>query len=87
MTKTACGVAGSATLQGIPSRAHINGDFSATNITHELGHNFGLRHSRALDCGDETLGSQCEIREYGDTYDVMGGPDIGYFNTFQREQL
>ncbi|MGR5276418.1 Ig-like domain-containing protein [Vibrio rotiferianus] len=87
MTKTACGVAGSATLQGIPSRAHINGDFSATNITHELGHNFGLHHSRALDCGDETLGSQCEIREYGDTYDVMGGPDIGYFNTFQREQL
>lgn len=87
MTQTACGVAGSATLEGIPSRAHINGNFSATNITHELGHNFGLHHSRALDCGDQTLGGQCEVREYGDTYDVMGGPDIGYFNTFQREQL
>lgn len=87
MTKTACGVAGSATIDGMPSRAHINGDFSPMNIAHELGHNFGLHHSRALDCGEHTLSDNCTLREYGDTYDVMGGPDIGYLNTFQRERL
>lgn len=87
MTTAACGVAGSATMDGVPTRAFINGVFTAMNIAHELGHNFGLHHSRALDCGDETLGNSCTINEYGDTYDVMGNPDIGYFNTFQKEQL
>lgn len=87
MTTTACGVAGSATMDGVPTRAYINGVFTAMNIAHEMGHNFGLHHSRALDCGDQTLGSNCTINEYGDTYDTMGNPDIGYFNTFQKEQL
>ncbi|MDF2154560.1 Ig-like domain-containing protein [Vibrio sp. CAU 1672] len=87
MTKTACGISGSASMEGIPSRAYINGSFIAKTIAHELGHNFGLHHSRALDCGEQTWSDQCTTYEYGDTYDVMGGPDIGYFNTFQKEQL
>lgn len=87
MTETTCGVAGSASMQGVPSRAYINNVFTATNIAHELGHNFGLHHSRALDCGEQTLSDHCTTYEYGDTYDVMGNPDIGYFNTFQKEQL
>lgn len=86
MTKTACGIAGSATMQGTPSRAWINGNFSAMNIAHELGHNLGMRHSGALDCGDQTISDHCTRREYGDSYDVMGGSN-GYINTFQKEQL
>lgn len=87
MTKTACGVSGSATMDGVPSRAYINGSLTARTIAHELGHNFGLYHSSALDCGDKTLSEQCSTLEYGDTYDVMGSPDIAYFNTFQKERL
>ncbi|EPT9252818.1 Ig-like domain-containing protein [Vibrio alginolyticus] len=86
MTKTACSIAGSATMQGKPSRAWINGNFSAMNIAHELGHNLGMRHSGALDCGDQPISDHCTRREYGDSYDVMGGSN-GYINTFQREQL
>ncbi|MBR9876319.1 MAG: peptidase M11 gametolysin [Vibrionaceae bacterium] len=86
MTKMDCGTIGSATMQGMPSRAWINGKLTAMNIAHELGHNFGLNHSSALDCGDKTLSEQCTTLGYGDTYDVMGGSE-GYINTFQKEQL
>jgi hypothetical protein len=86
-TNTACNVAGAATVGGTPSRTWIDGVFTADNLSHEMGHNFGLYHSHALDCYAETLGTNCNSIEYGDSYDVMGNPDFGHFNAFQKARL
>ncbi|NQY87896.1 MAG: cadherin-like domain-containing protein [Colwellia sp.] len=86
-TSTPCGTSGSGTVGGNPSRATIHGHFTADTIAHEMGHNFGLYHSKALDCHGETLASGCNTIEYGDTYDVMGNPDFGHFNAYQKERL
>jgi len=86
-TRTSCSSEGSASTSGLPSRASINGTFEPRVVAHELGHNFGLHHSSALDCDGETIGNNCRVIEYGDSYDTMGNYDMGYFNTFQKEQL
>ena len=89
---TACSVAGMGEVGAMPSRAYIDGiptdrTIAAKNIAHELGHNFGLYHSRALDCGDVAVATNCDSIEYGDTYDTMGNPDFGHYNAFQKERL
>ena len=51
-----------------------------------MGHNFGLYHSHAWDCGAPPIGTGCTSIEYGDTLDVMGGSSY-HFNAFQKERL
>ncbi len=82
-----CSWWGLGTVGGNPSQAWINGSLALKVVAHEMGHNFGLYHSNAWECGTSTLGSSCSSIEYGDTVDTMGNPSSGHFNAFQKERL
>jgi hypothetical protein len=84
--RNACGWWGLASVGGNPSQAWINGSLQLQVVGHELGHNFGLYHARALDCGQATLGSHCNVLEYGDTLDIMGN-STAHFSPFGKERL
>ena len=82
-----CSSPGFGTVGGNPSRAYIMSHNSRV-IAHELGHNFGLRHSHSLDCGDVTLASDCAVKNYGDSMCTMGGTsDAFHYNALQKERL
>ncbi|MBI3330163.1 MAG: peptidase M11 [Nitrospinae bacterium] len=83
----ACTWWGLGTVGGNPSQAWVNGSFQLKVVGHEMGHNFGLYHSRALECGTTVLATSCSSIEYGDTVDIMGNPSSGHFNAFQKERL
>jgi len=83
----ACTWWGLGTVGGNPSQGWINGSFQLKVVGHEMGHNFGLYHSRALECGTTTLATVCSTIEYGNTVDIMGNPSSGHFNAFQKERL
>lgn len=85
--QNACTWWGLGSVGGNPSGAWINGNLAVKVVGHEMGHNFGLYHSRSFDCGTTTLGPSCTISEYGDTLDIMGNPSSGHFNAFQKERL
>ena len=83
---SACPWSGGGTVGGNPSRAIINGKNHWSIFAHELGHNLGLFHSHALDCGSLSVGDSCTHIEYGDVVDVMG-KIRAHFNAFQKELL
>ena len=85
--QNACTWQGRGSVGGSPSEAWVNEWFELGIVGHELGHNFGLYHSRSMDCGDAVVGSNCTISEYGDIFDLMGGADSAHFNLFQKERL
>ena len=60
------------TVGGNPSSAWINGSLQLAVVGHEMGHNFGLYHSHALECGSVPIGTGCTSVEYGDQLDIMG---------------
>jgi hypothetical protein len=56
-------------------------------LMHEYGHNLGLDHSNALNCGTTPIAtSGCQSMEYGDWYDVMG-TFLGHFNAAWKDKL
>jgi Gametolysin peptidase M11/NPCBM-associated, NEW3 domain of alpha-galactosidase len=81
-----CGWWGLGTVGGNPSHAWINGSLQLRVVGHETGHNLGLYHSHALECGATTIGSSCTKYEYGDTVDIMGST-AGHYNAYQKEWL
>src|SRR3990167_9305922 len=87
--KNACGYAGSGSVGGKPTDTYINGLFDLHNLAHEFGHNLGLDHAHALECGATTLGSSCSSVVYGDSMDVLGtnNGSQGHYNPFNKERL
>jgi NPCBM-associated, NEW3 domain of alpha-galactosidase. len=85
---TACVFSGRSTVGGSPSQSWINTNSIALPVLgHELGHSFGLFHSRSMDCGTAVIGGTCTTDEYGDSFDNMGATEGAHFNSFQKERL
>src|SRR4030095_15816851 len=85
--QNACTWQGRGSVGGNPSQAWINEWFELGIVGHELGHNFGLYHSRSMDGGGASIGSNCITDEYGDVFDLMGAANSAHFNLFQKERL
>jgi hypothetical protein len=83
-----CGWWGLGSVGGAPGEVWINGGMNAVVASHELGHNFGLYHSHALECGSVAMGGSCSSLDYGDAFDVMGGGNgPTHFNAVQKDLL
>jgi hypothetical protein len=83
-----CGFTGQGSVGGSPSQAWINGSMQLRTIGHELEHNLGLYHSKALECGAAVTGDSCSVVEYGDIVDILGRAGItGHSHAFQKERL
>ena len=71
-----CGYAGLGSQEGNAINLR---SFGTTTLVHELGHNFGYRHSSAMFCGKSDYskfnGTNCSVEEYGDFRDLMGLDD------------
>ena len=79
---------GLGSVGGTPGEVWVNGTLSSVVASHELGHNFGLYHSHALECGSVAVGGSCSTIEYGDVFDVMGGGNgPTHFNAVQKDLL
>lgn len=72
----------------------INGAVSkSSTITHELGHNFGVRHASTINCTNSSgtrvpISTSCTMSEYGDPFDVMGSSSgMKHHNNFHKGKL
>jgi len=98
--QTSCGFSGMAYIgmqevdtadgQAIFSTSFLNGVNTIDNGigAHELGHNFGVHHANDWECGEFTIGDNCESIQYGDLFDTMGSYGRrGHFNAIHKETI
>lgn len=85
--RNSCTWGGQGTIGGNPSYAWINGTPSLYLVGHELGHGFGLRHAKGLECGETSIGEGCFRANYADSLDIMGSPNAAHFNAFHKTRL
>jgi hypothetical protein len=84
-----CSWAGVAGVGGNPSHSWYR-DIDFKTLAHELGHNFGLRHSHSAVCRQDESWfwrTSCEQYDYGDIFDIMGGSLGAAFNVLQQRRL
>jgi hypothetical protein len=79
---------------GAGSDAWINGSLSLHYVAHELGHTFGLVHSKSMSCSDNgvratitTNLANCSVEEYGDPFDTMGGGSGRHVNNAATQSI
>ena len=82
--RNACAWSGLGDVGGSATQAWINGRYDTQVVAHEMGHNFGLRHARALNCDVAVLGKSCTTLEYGDVADDMGNIAPAQFCPFAK---
>jgi len=71
-------------IQRLNGEDKING---GTGV-HELGHNFGVFHANAWDCGLEIITGSCDSLERLDPFDIMGGvAPKGHFNAMHKDVI
>ncbi len=57
-------------------------------LSHEMGHLLGVMHANSWFCTSPSLDRNCEHREYGNLFDVMGkGTFSAHFNAFYKDLL
>ena len=84
------GLAGVGTPE-VPVRdSWYNGDTGCVVLNQELGHNFGMQHSRSYSCRDGSdvvpYSDDCTESEYGDPYGPMGR-GCGHMNVVQKSYM
>jgi hypothetical protein len=85
---TACSWAGLGMVGGANTKSWVNGAVSDLRTTaHELGHNFGIYHSRLLTCDASPNTGNCTRQTYGDGTDIMGAARTSHFNAHQKDRL
>ncbi|WP_083928331.1 Ig-like domain-containing protein [Marinobacterium rhizophilum] len=85
--ENACGWGGLASVGGYNTSAFFNGGVSTFLVGHEFGHNLGLNHSGGLECYADIIEGTCYKSGYGNKLDIMGAPNAGHFNAFQKSRL
>jgi hypothetical protein len=57
-------------------------------LTHEFGHNFGLKHDNANACGKVIFERECLSLEYGGVHSIMGySPNLAHVNAIHKYDL